>query len=85
MGSGTPMSRGWVHYGKHATRSVLGPRYGEGRGQGPTDPKTVWMPLPVGARLWVPRGQRDEDEPSKFASLVVSIPTWPQQLVRKNG
>ncbi len=85
MGSGTPMSRGWVPYGKHAIRSTLGPRYCEGRGQGPSYPTMGWMPLPVGARLGVPRGQGDKDEPSGFASLAASIPTWTQQLVIKKA
>ena len=48
-GLGTPMSRGWVPYGKHATLVCWGLDP-----QGLTAPETGWMPLPVGARLWVP-------------------------------
>ena len=84
-GSGTPMSRGWVPYGKHATRSVLGPRYGKGLRSGSNRSQDGLDTFACRREAVGPRGQGDEDELSGFAGLVASIPTWPQQMVRKNG
>ena len=50
-GLGTPMSRGWIPCGKHATLVCWDLVARKGRDQGPAAPRRSWTPLPVGARL----------------------------------
>ena len=83
-GSGTPMSRGWVPYGKHATLVCwdLVAVKDEVRVQR----------LPDGLDTFACRREAVDRSPeergkrraSGFLSLAASVPTWPQQMVRSH-